>query len=321
MAIDTSDVEILSQARDWLHSGHRVELVTVARTWGSSPRPAGSMAAVRDDGAIVGSVSGGCVERELAESFVGAHENRLLSHHIDDEQARRYGLTCGGRLELVFETLAHASVPEALLEQIAARKRMRRITTVGESVVRIESADPDDGFAFDGSTMQQVFGPTWRLLLVGAGQLSRYVAEFAQTLEFEVVVCEPRAPFRHAWHVPGVTLLDTLPDDAVLDHARDVRSAALALSHDPALDDLALQEALDGQAFYIGALGSRRSHDRRCERLRGLGVDDGSLGRIHAPIGLDIGSRTSAEIAVSIVAELVAARAGKLGVTTSRLAV
>ncbi len=308
MTIATSDIEVLTGARDWLRAGHRVELVTVARTWGSSPRPVGSMAAVREDGAIVGSVSGGCVERELAESFVGKHETRALAHQVDDDEARRFGLSCGGRLELVFETLDDPELLTSLIEQIRARRRIRRISIVGESGTATEIAGPRDGFSYDGRTLQQVFGPDWRMVIIGAGQLSRYVAEFARTLDFDIIVCEPREPFRLAWQVEGIVPVDLLPDDAVNDQGLDDRAAVLALSHDPALDDLALLEALQGNAFYVGALGSRRSHEKRCQRLRSLGVENDALSRIRAPIGLDIGSRTSAEIAVSIVAELVATR-------------
>lgn len=309
MTIASSDLEVLTGARDWLRAGHRVELVTVARTWGSSPRPAGSMAAVREDGAVVGSVSGGCIERELAESFVGKHETRALAHQVNDDEARRFGLSCGGRLELVFETLVDPEPLDVLISQIGARQRVCRSIVVGEPGASTAPAGKSDTFSYDGRTLRQIFGPGWQLVVIGAGQLSRYVTEFARTLDFDVIVCEPREPFRHAWQVGGVTPVDQLPDDVVLQHGRDARAAVLALTHDPALDDLALQEALPGDAFYVGALGSRRSHEKRCQRLVSLGMKETDLQRIHAPIGLDIGSRTSAEIAVSIVAELIATRA------------
>lgn len=308
MTLAASDVEVLRGASQWLRAGFRVELVTVARTWGSSPRPAGSMAAVRHDGAIVGSVSGGCVERELAESFVGQHASRLVSHEVSDDEARRFGLSCGGRLELVFETLDDPDALDSLVQRIEARERICRTSIVGEPGAELSEAGPRDSFSYDGRVLRQVFGPAWLLVIVGAGQLSRYVAEFARSLDFDVIVCEPREPFRRAWDVAGITPIDALPDEVVHSHGCDSRAGVLALTHDPALDDLALQEALPGDAFYIGALGSRRSHEKRCQRLTALGVDRALLERIHAPIGLSIGSRTSAEIAVSIVAELIASR-------------
>lgn len=305
MSIDNSDHEVLKTAAGWLEQDRGVELVTVARTWGSSPRPPGSLAAIRDDGVLVGSVSGGCVEKQLSESFQNTDKSRAFTHRIDDEDARRFGLACGGELELVFETLHHARPLRDILAKLDRRERVKRQVHVGDQAASLIPADRGDMFSWDGQTLEQVFGPAWRVLIIGAGQLSRYTAEFALALDFEVVVCEPRPEFRQAWQVSGAELIELLPDDAVLKHAMDPQSAVLALTHDPNLDDLALLEALPGQAFYVGALGSKRNYERRCKRLVDLDVAEESVARLRGPVGLSIGSRTSAEIAISIVAELV----------------
>ena len=305
---ESADREVLSQAIDWLDAGHTVELVTVAKTWGSSPRPPGSLAAVRDDGVLVGSVSGGCIEKQLAESFSGQKTNRMISHRIDDEAAKRFGLACGGNIELVFETLDSADDLRSVLELLDQRKRVRRVTYLSDQSVVLGEADRDDRFFYDGVALGNVFGPGWRLLLIGAGQLSRFTAEFALSLDYEVIVCDPRPEFRAAWSVENTQLIDSSPDDAVLSHATDVTSVVLALTHDPNLDDMALMEALPADTFYVGALGSRRNRENRNKRLAAIGLAPEEIERLHGPVGLSIGSRSSAEIAISILAELIRER-------------
>ena len=310
----TPDTDILSTLIDWHEAGHAVRLVTVTSTWGSSPRPPGSMAVVRGDGAVAGSVSGGCIERQLAEARAGGRASSLRMT-VGDEDARRVGLTCGGRLELVFEAVADAAPFRRIVEAVATRRRVVRESDVEAGTATVRDATRADVFGWDGQRLVRVFGPDWRVLLVGGGELSRHVARFATELDFDVVVCEPRAPFRAAFDVAGVELVDELPDDAVAARAADARSAVLALTHEPSLDDLALEEALGADCFHVGALGSRRSHARRLERLTALGVDPAVFARISAPVGLDIGSRTAAEIAISIVAELVRVRAAARAAT------
>ena len=308
-----SEHEVLRTALDWLLAGHRVDLVTVARTWGSSPRPPGSIAAVRGDGHLVGSVSGGCVETRLVADLAAAEaggRSPVAAHLVADEEARRVGLTCGGRIELVFERLSAPAAIAPILSALEERRRVVRRLDVDARRATLAEAAPEDGFGWDGRTLTRVYGPTWRVLLIGAGELSRYVASFAIALDFEVFVCDPRAPFRETFDLAGVTLLDLLPDEAVERYAGDERSAVLTLSHDPTLDDLALEEALSRDSFHIAALGSRRSHAARLKRLAFLGVTDAAAARVNAPAGLAIGSRTAAEIGISIAAELVQARGG-----------
>ncbi|MEE9322562.1 MAG: XdhC family protein [Granulosicoccus sp.] len=303
-----SDSAVLEQCILWLEQGRGVELVTVARTWGSAPRPVGALAAVRDDGALAGSVSGGCVEKQLTQAFIGQKNSRVFTHRIDDAEARRYGLACGGEIELVFETLSDPAPLRELLQNLKARKRIRRTVTVGEEQADVCVAKRHDTFTYNGSVLGKVFGPSWRVLLIGAGELSRYAAEFALALDFDVVVCDPRPEFRASWSVPAASLLDNAPHEAVILYGLDVQTAVLALTHDPNLDDMALLEALPGDSFYVGALGSQRNYQRRCKRLSAI-LEESEISRLHGPVGLKIGSRTSAEIALSIVAELVQLRA------------
>lgn len=329
MSIRNSDQEVIQIALEWLRAKHTLYMVTVVRTWGSSPRPVGSLAAVRDDGELVGSVSGGCVEKQLVESLVRDKQQHIenpqsaespKSHglstlHVNDEQARQFGLACGGELALVFEHITEASALETLAEATEKRHSVRRTVNLATAEVSLEplpkvSNDKTPGakFHYDGTIVSKVFGPNWRVLIIGAGQLSRYTAEFALALDYDVLVCDPRPGFKEAWSVPKVPVLDMSPDDAVLQYATDAQSAVLALTHDTNADDLALLEALPSQAFYVGALGSTRNAEKRGQRLSELGLEQHEIARLKGPIGLAIGSRTSAEIAVSIIAHLIEVR-------------
>ena len=308
MSIDNSDNEVLRQAVEWLDDGRKVELITVARTFGSSPRPPGSLAAVRDDGYLVGSVSGGCIEKQLAIRIDGENRSRSFAHEISNEEAKKFGLPCGGKIELVFEALSDSSELKRIIDDIGNRKRIARTLTLETGKTEITEVDRDTNFAFDEQQIRKIFGPGWRVLLIGGGQLSRFVAQFAQALDYEVVVCEPRPEFIGAWNVPNCIVTDSLPEDAVLQYVTDHHSVVLALTHDPNLDDSALIEALPLNAFYVGALGSKANNERRKKRLTGIGLEANEVERLHGPVGLNIGSRSAAEIAIAIVAEIIQKR-------------
>jgi len=309
-SIANSDTEVLNKAIEWLDDGHAVELVTVAKTWGSSPRPPGSIAAIRSDGHLVGSVSGGCIEKQLAIRIDDTDRAQAFSHEISDDEARKYGLPCGGHLELVFENLTDSSELKKIQSAISNRKRLSRTVNLQAAsslpAVTYEEVDRTVEFHYDDNSIRKVFGPGWRMLLIGGGQLSRYVAQFAQALDYDVIVCEPREEYASSFDVPGCTLVTSLPEDAVLEYATDHQSVVLALTHDSNLDDSALVEALPSNAYYVGALGSRANNQRRRKRLKDIGVEN--VNRLHGPVGLAIGSRSAAEIAISIVAELVQLR-------------
>ncbi len=311
--MDSLDLQVLAQARAWLSEGRKVWLVTVLETWGSAPRPPGALLCLRDDGLVAGSVSGGCVEDDLIDRL--RHGERvakpsLITYGVTKEEAARFGLPCGGNLRLVQEPLHDAGWIDDILDRTARHELVARRLDLASGEVVIEPAARGEGFAFDGSSLRALFGPRWRLLIVGAGQLSRAVAQIAVALDFEVVCCDPRDEYNLTWDVPNTRFSKAMPDDLVLELQLDAHSAVVAVTHDPKLDDLVLLEALKSPAFYVGALGSRGNTAKRRERLALFDLTPAEIDRLHGPIGLDIGSKTPAEIAVSIVAEVIAVKNG-----------
>ncbi len=306
------DLELFSTLRDWLAQGHRAALATVVRTYGSSPRPAGSMVLVRGDGAVFGSVSGGCIEQDLIERVRAGLPKlpQILSYGGTAEENQRIGLPCGGRLELVLEPAPDAASVDALCGALEAAEPVARRLDLASGRSAPFTPSPTEGFSWDGATLVSVHRPQLRLLIVGAVHTARHLAEMAQALDYAVLVCDPREEYRATWNVPGTTLVEGMPDDAVLALRPDARTAIVALTHDPKLDDMALLEALRSDAFYVGALGSRRNNARRRERLALFDLAADQIARLRGPVGLPIGSHTPAEIAVAILADLIAARNG-----------
>ena len=311
--MDSLDLQVLAQARDWFTAGHKVWLVTVIETWGSAPRPPGALLCLRGDGLVAGSVSGGCVEDDLLDRLRHGESvatPSLIAYGVTKEEAARFGLPCGGNLRLVQEPLQSVAWIDAILTRTAHHELVARRMTLATGAVTVETASRGDVFTFDGEQLVALFGPRWRLLIIGAGQLSRAVAQMALTLDFEVICCDPRDEYNLTWDVPGTTFSKAMPDDLVLELQLDPHSAVVAVTHDPKLDDLVLLEALKSPAFYIGALGSRGNTAKRRERLEMFDLTPAEIDRLHGPIGLDIGAKTPAEIAVSIVAEIVAVKNG-----------
>jgi xanthine dehydrogenase accessory factor len=311
--MDSLDLQVLGQAREWRAAGHAVWLVTVIETWGSAPRPPGALLAMRDDGLVVGSVSGGCVEDDLIDRVRNGERvamPSLITYGVTKEEAARFGLPCGGNLRLVQEPLGATSWVDEVLERTARHELVARVVDLATGTVRVESARRGEAFGFDGKTMRALYGPRWRMLVIGAGQLSRALAQMALGLDFEVIVCDPREEYHLTWDVPGTTFSTAMPDDLAIELQLDPHTAVVAVTHDPKLDDLVLLEALKSPAFYIGALGSRSNTAKRKDRLAMFDLSEAEIDRLHGPIGLDIGSRTPAEIAVSILAEVVAVKNG-----------
>jgi len=312
--MDSVDLEVLKSSARWLDEGHRALLVTVVKTWGSSPRPEGAMLVVRDDGLVVGSVSGGCIEDDLIDRVrregIDIARPEAVKYGITAEEAHRFGLPCGGTIELVLEPLTPASGIGALLDAVEHGRLVTRTLDLANGAATLGPARATDGLTFDGARLVTIHGPRYRMLVIGAGQLSRYLCQIAVGLDYQVTVCDPREEYTDTWDVPGTTLVRTMPDDTVLDMQLDERCAVIALTHDPKLDDLALMEALKTRAFYVGALGSRRNNAARRERLREFDLGDEELARLHGPVGIYIGSRTPPEIAISILAEVTAAKNG-----------
>jgi xanthine dehydrogenase accessory factor len=312
--MDSVDIEVLRTAQAWRTSGHRVALGTIVKTWGSAPRPVGAMVAVRGDGQVVGSVSGGCVEEDLIEKIkansIAAEKPQLVTYGVTNEEATRWGLPCGGTLQVVMEPLGEASGVAELLKRIGEQQLVTRRLDMESCRSTLEPGRWQDELEFDGRVLTAVHGPRWRLVLIGAGQLTRYLAEMARMLDYHVVVIDPREEYAAAWDLAAVPLDRGMPDDVVRELNLDGHSAVVALTHDPKLDDLALMEALKSPAFYVGAIGSKKNNDARRKRLTEFDVSEDEIARLRGPVGLYIGSKTPPEIAVAIIAEMTAVRHG-----------
>jgi xanthine dehydrogenase accessory factor len=307
--MESLDLRVLGDALGWHRAGHAVTLVTVVETWGSAPRPPGALLAVRDDGVVSGSVSGGCVEDDLIARVKAGERNAgpsMIAYGVSKEEAARFGLPCGGTLRLVQEPLRDIGWVEQLLARTATHELVARTLTLANGEVKLAAASREQGMRFDGLELTTLFGPKWRLLLVGAGQLSQAVAQMAQMLDFEVLVCDPREEYSNTLTGAGIRHVPGMPDDVVREMRPDAHTAVVALTHDPKLDDMALLEALRSEAFYVGALGSSRNQAARKLRLaEHFGLTEEELARLHGPVGLRIGAKTPAEIAVSVVAQIV----------------
>jgi xanthine dehydrogenase accessory factor len=313
--MNSLDIDVIRTALDWQSRGQRVVMGTVVRTWGSAPRPPGSLMVIRDDGQVAGSVSGGCIEDDLigrvARGELALRKPETTTYGETAEEARRFGLPCGGTVQLVLEPLSPASQLRELLAAIESHQRVQRRLDMATGVAGLSPTDAGDRVRFDGQTLTTVHGPRLRLLIIGGGQLSRYLASMAVMLDYQVTVCEPREEYHEGWErMEGVTLSTTMPDDLVLAMRLDEHSAVVAVTHDPKLDDLALMEALRTPAFYVGALGSLQNNAKRRERLREFDVSEAEAAKLHGPVGLNLGALTPPEIAMSIVAEMTAIRRG-----------
>ncbi|HTQ77257.1 MAG TPA: XdhC family protein [Burkholderiales bacterium] len=312
--MDSVDIEVLRAAEAWRQAGHRVTLGTIVKTWGSAPRPVGSLVVIRGDGQVVGSVSGGCVEDDLIDKVraqsVAKDLPQLITYGVTNEEATRWGLPCGGTLQLVLEPVTAQSGLAGLLETISKQQLVSRRLEMDSGRVALKPGTWQDVLEFDGRTLVTVHGPRWRLLLIGAGQLTHYLAEMARMLDYHVLVIDPRAEYADGWNLAGVPLQRGMPDDVLAAANLDGHCAVIALTHDPKIDDLALMEALKSPAFYVGAIGSKKNNDARRARLKEFDLAEAEISRLRGPVGLYIGSKTPPEIAVAILAEMTAVRHG-----------
>jgi xanthine dehydrogenase accessory factor len=304
--MENLDVMVLRTLRDWRIAGKRALLATVVRTWGSSPRPVGSIMALCEDGAVVGSVSGGCIEDDLIYRHTAAHvapqaasesggapthnipsgPPAFVKYGITADEAHRFGLPCGGTLELLLEFDPDASGLKQLVRELEQGRLMQRTVRLSDGAASLSEATSPTALSLTATELVNVFGPEYRMLLIGAGQLTEYLATMALFSGFSVTVCDPREEYRGAWSVPGVTLLSDMPDDVVT-------------------------AFLNTAAFYVGAIGSRRNNDARRQRMiEHFGQTEASLARLRGPIGIYIGSKTPPEIAVSVMAEILAVKNG-----------
>ena len=319
--MENLDVMVLRTLANWRSGGKRALLATVVRTWGSSPRPVGSIMALCETGAVVGSVSGGCIEDDLIYQFTQAYSGAdshkaipsgppsFIKYGITADEAHRFGLPCGGTLELLLEYDPDAVTLGQLVQSLETGHLMQRSVRLIDGWVSLSTSAAPAELALSKTELINTFGPEYRMLLIGAGQLTEYLATMAQFSGFAVTVCDPREEYRSAWSVPGVSVVSDMPDDVVTAFKPDRRSCVIALTHDPKLDDLALLEALHTEAFYVGAIGSRRNNEARHQRMaEHFSVSQQLLGKLRGPIGIYIGSKTPPEIAVSVMAEVLAVK-------------
>ena len=327
--MENLDVMVLRTLRDWRLAGQRALLATVVRTWGSSPRPVGSIMALREDGTVVGSVSGGCIEDDLIYQYTQAYAAgqtegaaalgkaipsgppAFIKYGVSADEAHRFGLPCGGTLELLLEFDPSAADLATLVSALEAGQLMQRQVSLKDGTVSQSLSAAPSELSLTATELVNTFGPEYRMLLIGAGQLTEYLATMALFSGFAVTVCDPREEYRSAWSVAGAVVLSDMPDDVVNAFKPDRRSCVIALTHDPKLDDLALLEALNTEAFYIGAIGSRRNNEARHQRMaEHFELSESTLARLRGPIGIYIGSKTPSEIAVSVMAEVLAVKNG-----------
>lgn len=308
----------------WFRDGIGAALATVVQTWGSAPRRVGAQLAVGGDGRIEGSVSGGCVEGAViveAMEAMADGKHRLLEFGVSDEDAFAVGLACGGTIKVLVEPVGSA-LPAAMLgDLVAARDRRQAVAYVVNTVSGARSLTSEghaerfrmdrSGFEEDGETFVAIHNPPLRLIIVGAVHIAQALVPMARIAGYDPVLIDPRETFGSDTRFPGETILNDWPDEAVTKLGLDARTALVLLTHDPKIDDPAIEAALRSRAFYIGALGSTRTHAKRVDRLTAAGFSTEEIGLIHAPVGLDIGAAGPAEIAVSILAQMTAVLRGR----------
>ena len=310
---------IPEQALDWAEAGQPVALATVVETWGSAPRRAGAQLVVAGDGTMMGSVSGGCVEGAVVVEALEALEDgrtRLLEYGVSDGDAFAVGLACGGTIKVLVEPVGPDALPLEMLRELVAKRAARQAVAyevaLDGSHRHLSHEGHQDRFRRDRSGVEEdsgrfiaIHNPPLRLVIVGAVHIAQHLVRMAGEAGFDPIVVDPREAFGSPARFPDCRLVNDWPDAALREIGLDARSAVVLLTHDPKLDDPALHVALGSDAFYIGALGSTRTQASRLARLEEAGVAPGQAARIHGPVGLDIGAASPAEIAVSILAQMI----------------
>ena len=324
------DKEVLDQVNAWLTDDVACWLATVVQTWGSSPRPVGSLLTCNEHGVVVGSLSGGCVEDDLLEKLtageLATEGPEFFQYGITAEETEKLGLPCGGHLYIVVEPIGPSAENQAhfrqLSQTLAKRRCAKRIVDLTKQKMSIVAPSTPAPLIWDANRqcLEHTYGPAHQLFIIGSGMVSAYLAQMAQSLDYEITVCDPRQHLLQQFAVDGVRKITDMPDDAVRAHANDPATAIVALTHDPRIDDMGLMEALSTDAFYIGAMGSSRTSVTRRERLLDLDVSADDLARLHAPIGLPIGSKTPPEIAIAILAEITAVRKNRTATALEHVA-
>tara|TARA_R110000868_G_scaffold151349_8_gene375698 strand:+ start:102627 stop:103580 length:954 start_codon:yes stop_codon:yes gene_type:complete len=313
--MNSMDQQVIVQLSAWLKSGKQCWLCTIVSTFGSSPRPIGSLLACNEDGNYCGSLSGGCVEDDLRESILKGElandKPERITYGVAVEDVLRLGLPCGGQLEVIVEPLdsSHSQLYQKLAQALADRKLMTRVSDLKTGKAHLQDAEHFKALSINQDTLFHTYGPAFQLLLIGAVQVAYYLSEMAQGLDYQVAVCDPRPELIENFPNQNIELSNRMPDDWLREKSIDQHTVVVALCHDPRIDDMALMEVLQHDAFYIGAMGSARTTEKRRERLLQLDIPVEHINKLHAPVGLNIGSKTPPEIAVAILAELTQLRA------------
>jgi xanthine dehydrogenase accessory factor len=312
-AIEYEDKEVIQKSIELLVEDEYITFCTVGRTWGSSPRPAGSIMVISQTGLIFGSVSGGCIEGDLLDKcengfFQQGSVNKLIYDGADTATDAVH-IPCDSVLEIIVEKITSSEQLLVIAESLSRGEAISRELSIGgaSSVIKTDINKQSD-FFYDGNSLRKVYGPKWRILLVGANQVSEYVAALGKMLGYNVIVCEPRESYRESWDNNGCEMTRLMPDEAVSYYAKDFYTVVLSLSHDPKLDDMALLNALEMDLFYVGVIGSIKNNEARKIRLKELGLSQHSIAKLHGPVGLNIGSKVPSEIAISIYAEIISLR-------------
>ncbi|MGA0805907.1 MAG: XdhC family protein [Pseudohongiellaceae bacterium] len=315
--MNSLDQQVVRQLSAWLAAGKHCWLCTITETFGSSPRPAGSLLACNEDGLYCGSLSGGCVEDNLRESIFKGELARdrpeQIRYGVTVDDVLRLGLPCGGSLEVFIEPILPAQAPlyADLADRISRRALVSRRVDKHSGAVSLHEVPRHQPLRSSPDALDHTYGPSFQLLLIGAVQVAWYLADMAQALDYEVKICDPRKELVDNAPATAATVVAAIPDDWLRSLTLDQQTAVIALCHDPRIDDMALMEALPSNAFYVGAMGSVRTSESRRRRLLQLDLTEAQVNRLHAPVGLAIGSKTPPEIAVAILAELTRLRAGQ----------
>lgn len=313
--MNSMDQQVIKQLSLWLEAGKQCWLCTIVSTFGSSPRPVGSLLACNEDGQYCGSLSGGCVEDDLREDILkgklAKDKPERISYGVAVEDVLKLGLPCGGQLEVIVEPLNQdqTTIYQELAQAVAGRKLITRIVDLKSGQAHLQDSKQNAALTITDDSMQHTYGSSFQLLLIGAVQVAYYLSEMAQGLDYEVAICDPRQELIDSFPKRDIELTQAMPDDWLRSKSIDQQTAIVALCHDPRIDDMALMQALQMDAFYIGAMGSAKTTEKRKERLQMLDIPAEQIHRLHAPVGLDIGSKTPPEIAIAILAELTQLRA------------
>ncbi len=319
--IEADPERIPETALAWHRAGRGAAIATVVETWGSAPRRTGSQLAIAADGEMTGSVSGGCVEGAVvaeAQAALASGESKVLTYGVSDDDAFAVGLACGGTIRVLVEPVGKG-FPESVLEDLVNARAQRAAVayvvnlTTWERNLAPRGGVLEDRFRSDQSGVQAgeggeefvaIHNPPLRMVIVGAVHIAQGLTGMARTCGYDVWVIDPRDAFGSQARFPDDRVMNDWPDEAMAQVGIDARTAVVTLTHDAKLDDPAILAALASDCFYLGCLGSKRTHEKRLERLRAAGIAENAIARIHAPVGLNIGAASPAEIAVSVMAQV-----------------